>query len=101
MGRHVVTKEEEGAYGVFNGTIEIEMNWYCPQFQPQKLVINGDDKEFRGFYVLEGETITVLSPYMVTFSESHTFAELGRVVYTVTFNPFTITDYTLPGRRYE
>ena len=98
MGPHVVTKEEEGAYGVFNAKIEIEMNWYCPQFQPQKLVINGYDKEFRGFYVLEGETITVLAPYMVTFSESHTFSELGRVVYAP--RAFVI-DYTLPGRRYE
>lgn len=98
MGPHVVTKEEEGAYEIPAGTFRIEMNWYCPQSQPQKLTISGEDKAARDFYVLEGETILVLSPFMYAKSHSVTFPELGRVTYA----PGTlVTDYTFPGRRYE
>lgn len=100
MGPHVVTKEEEGAYYIPTGTIQIEMNWYCPQSQPQTLLI-GDkisDKKARAFYVLEGETIYVLSPHMYTDPMSYTFPELGRVAYAP---GALVIDYTLPGRRYE
>lgn len=99
-GPHVVTKEEEGAYSVPSNTIQIEMNWYCPQFQEQKLLINGvktADKEARAFYVLEGETIYVLS-YLYALPMPYTFPELGRVAYAP---GIFVTDYTLPGRRYE
>lgn len=99
-GPHVVTKEEEGAYSVPSNLIEIEMNWYCPQSQPQKLFIDGvktAPKEARAFYVLEGETIYVLS-YLYALPQSYTFPELGRVAYA----PGTLViEYTLPGRRYE
>lgn len=98
VGTHVVTKEEEGAYSVPAGDIQIVMNWYCPESQPSKLTISGDDKKAREFYVLEGETINVLSPYIYLISHSATFPELGRVTYA----PGTlVTDYTFPGRRYE
>lgn len=98
MGPHVVTKEEEGAYEVPASEIRIEMNWYCPQSQSQKLYISGEDKAARDFYVLEGETILVLSPFMYARSHSVTFPELGRVTYA----PGTlVTDYIFPGRRYE
>lgn len=98
VGTHVVTKEEEGAYSVPAGDIQIVMNWYCPESQPSKLTISGDDKKAREFYVLEGETINVLSPYIYLISHSVTFPELGRVTYA----PGTlVTDYTFPGRRYE
>lgn len=98
MGPHVVTKEEEGAYSVPVVDIQIVMNWYCPESQPSKLFISGDDKKAREFYVLEGETINVLSPYIYLIPHSATFPELGRVTYA----PGTlVTDYTLPGRRYE
>lgn len=98
VGTHVVTKEEEGAYSVPAGDIQIVMNWYCPESQPSKLFISGDDKKAREFYVLEGETINVLSPYIFLISHSVTFPELGRVTYA----PGTlVTDYTFPGRRYE
>lgn len=100
-GTHVVTKEEEGAYMIpTTGTIEIKMNWYCPQFQAQNLTIRDykADKEARAFYVLEGETIYVLSPYMYTKPTSYTFPELGRVAYAP---GALVIDYTLPGRRYE
>lgn len=99
-GPHVVTKEEEGAYSVPSNTIEIEMNWYCPQFQKQNLFINGvktADKEARAFYVLEGETIYVLS-YLYALPMPYTFPELGRVAYAP---GILVADYTLPGRRYE
>lgn len=99
-GPHVVTKEEEGAYSVPSNTIQIEMNWYCPQFQKQNLFINGvktADKEARAFYVLEGETIYVLT-YLYALPMSYTFPELGRVAYAP---GIFVTDYTLPGRRYE
>lgn len=99
-GPHVVTKEEEGAYEIPIGTIEIEMNWYCPQSQLQNLIIRDykADKEARAFYVLEGETIYVLSPHMYTTPTSYTFPELGRVAYAP---GALVIDYTLPGRRYE
>lgn len=98
VGTHVVTKEEEGAYSVPAGDIQILMNWCCPESQPSKLTISGEDKKAREFYVLEGETINVLSPYMYLISRSVTFPELGRVTYA----PGTlVTDYALPGRRYE
>ncbi len=97
-GPHVVTKEEEGAYVIPAGTIEIEMNWYCPQSQPPKLTISDKDKGALAFYVLEGETIYVLSSQMFTVSQSYTFPELERVAYKV---GTLATDYTLPGRRYE
>lgn len=99
-GPHVVTKEEEGAYEIPSNTIEIEMNWYCPQFQNQNLFIHGvktADKEARAFYVLEGETIYVLS-YLYALPTSYTFPELARIAYAP--GAFVI-DYTLPGRRYE
>lgn len=99
-GPHVVTKEEEGAYNIPIGTIEIKMNWYCPQSQEQNLIIRDykADKEARAFYVLEGETIYVLSPHMYTEPMSYTFPELGRVAYAP---GALVIDYTLPGRRYE
>lgn len=100
MGPHVVTKEEEGAYEIPSNTIEIEMNWYCPQFQNQNIFIDGvktADKEARAFYVLEGETIYVLS-YLYALPTSYTFPELARIAYAP--GAFVI-DYTLPGRRYE
>lgn len=90
-GPHVVTKEEEGAYAQPVGIIRIKRNWYCPQYQPQKLIIDGG---VRAFYVLEGETIYVLSNRMFVSSQSYTFLEQGRLAY----NEET---YTLPGRRYE
>lgn len=99
-GPHVVTKEEEGGYEIPIGTIEIEMNWYCPQSQQQNLIIRDykADKKARAFYVLEGETIYVLSPHMYTTPTSYTFPELGRVAYAP---GALVIDYTLPGRRYE
>ena len=99
-GPHVVTKEEEGAYEIPIGTIQIKMNWYCPQFQAQNLIIRDykADKKARAFYVLEGETIYVLSPQMYTEPMSYTFPELGRVAYAP---GALVIDYTLPGRRYE
>lgn len=98
MGPHVVTKEEEGAYSVPIVDIQIVMNWYCPESQPSKLFISGDDKKAREFYVLEGETINVLSPYIYLIPHSATFPELGRVTYAP---GALVIDYTLPGRRYE
>lgn len=98
VGTHVVTKEEEGAYSVPAGDFQIVMNWYCPESQPSKLTISGDDKKAREFYVLEGETINVLSPYIYLISHSVTFPELGRVTYAP---GALVIDYTLPGRRYE
>ena len=97
-GPHVVTKEEEGAYGISDGFIQIETNWYCPESQPQTTsFINLNDKEVLGFYVLEGETIYVLS-HLYSRPQSNIFPELGRVKY----KPVKlVTDYTLPGRRYE
>lgn len=97
-GPHVVTKEEEGAYGISDGLIQIEMNWYCPEYQRQTTpFINLNDKEALGFYVLEGETIYVLS-HLYSKPQSNIFPELGRVKY----KPVKlVTDYTLPGRRYE
>lgn len=97
-GTYVVTKDSEGAYLVpRDGSILITMNWYCPQSQRQSLYISGEDKKIQRFYVLEGDTIQVLSLLFDTTSHSVTFPGLERVYIT----PTLITDYTLPGRRYE
>ena len=81
---------------MYNGINQVEINWYCPQYQPHKLIIDGGG--VRAFYVLEGETIYVLSKRMFALSTSYVFPELGRIAYYV---ETLVTDYTFPGRRYE
>lgn len=95
---YVITKDSEGAYWVpRDGAIIIERNWYCPQSQQQSIYISGEDKKMQYFYVLEGETIRVLSLFFDTTSYSVTFSGPERVYSLRTL----VTDYTLPGRRYE
>lgn len=95
---YVITKDSEGAYWVpRDGAIIIERNWYCPQSQQQSIYISGEDKKFQYFYVLEGETIHVQSLLFDTTSYSVTFSGSERVYSQRTL----VTDYTLPGRRYE